>query len=130
MLRDGGHLWPREGTLRRIKRYFQNELAAPHAQRIDTTGHNFGNRIFMSFSSEAFFWLPPDASSSGASARDHRKQLCNQHQTYQNSFRQCLKKQKGVEVTLSISDPFFGSPLIMGPFWVRLTFPQRLQLCQ
>ena len=70
MLRDGRHLWPREGTLRRIKRYFQNELAAPHAQRIDSTGHNSCNRIFLSFSSEAFFWLPPDTSSTGSSARN------------------------------------------------------------
>ena len=40
------------------------------------------------------------------------------------------KNKKGSEVTLSISEPLFGSPLTMGPFWVRLTFPQRLQLCQ
>ena len=95
MLRDGGHLWPREGTLRRSKRDFQNELATPHAQRIDSTGHRSCDRIFLSFSSEAFCWLPSDASSTGASARNHRKQLCNQHQTYQNNCRQCLKTKRG-----------------------------------
>ena len=105
-------------------RGFSNELAASHAQRIDSTGHNSYDWIFLSFSSEAFAGFRPVFYR--RFCKRSLKKTLQPAPTYQNNCK-CLKNKKGAKLLWYLE--LLRLTINHGSFWVRLTFPQRLQLC-